>query len=162
MKNLSVLLVLFLASILGCYKLQAQPPVITQVPYLSNFAGSYSGWGVLQGDKVYPNDQHTTFKVGPRSYLVVPYGQATVQMIVATWEANGVLRNQLLALFGGNLTQCTVYQLKCEKTNPCAAGPELVCKFRPQPPLGVMMCGGQCCDVAGIVLPVEVGTVLNC
>lgn len=151
-----------MAFVLGAGKLQAQTPAITQVAYLSNFVGSHSGWGVLQGDKVYPDDQHTTFRLGELGFLVVPYGQATVQMLVATWEANGQLRNQLLGLFAGKLTKCTVYQLKCEKTNPCAAGPELVCRFRPQPPLGVMMCGGQCCDVAGIVLPVEVGTVLNC
>lgn len=164
MKALRQILLLLCTLVGGSTLLQAQTPNITLVPYLSGYAGTVTGWGVTQGDKVYPNAQHKVFRIGQLGHLIVPNANATVQMVVNTWEVSNGFRTQAFNLFQEGINDPTpgntVIILRCDKVTPCSAGPGATCTVQHLPPTGVLGCAGQCCADPGPLLVDFIGDAI--
>ncbi len=141
--------------------LQAQTPIVTQVPYLAGYVGTVTGWGVTQGDKVYPNAQHKLFRIGQLGHIIVPNATATAQMVTNTWEISNGFRTQAAALFQEGIADATpgytVVILRCNKVTPCSAGPGPTCTVQHLPLTGVLGCAGQCCANPGPLIVDYIG-----
>lgn len=157
MKTFRTLVLLVFACFGGMSMLRAQMPTVTQVHFLEEFSGSTTGWGVTVNAKVYPNTQHSLFKIGQLGHLVVANPNVTAQGVTYTLYANTVLREHLVDIFQLSIEDIiaghAVVMLKCDKEVPCSYGPDASCTVQHLPEYnGQIGCDGDCCLNPGPLL----------
>lgn len=145
--------------------IQAQAPNITQVPYLSGFTGSVTGWGAMQGNNAYPNSQHVLFRVGQLGHFVVPLPTATAQQVANTWNSSFELRTAADAIFQEGILDAhpglSVIQFRCPREEPCNAGNSIPCKLVHVAATNSLACSGVCCLSIGPISAVNIGDCLS-
>jgi hypothetical protein len=149
----------FLLFMFGCLStVSAQMPVVTEIPYIGGYSGSYNTWGVMQNNKVYPNSQHKLFMIGQLGFLVVPNPAITAQNISTTWQNNSTFRVNVNSIFQTGLTNAivgsSVVLLRCPKAHPCPVQSD--CLLQNTAGVGIS-CVGACCKNPGPIVHDYIG-----